>query len=232
MFVCVFTSITAQNFKFEHLGIENGLSQVTVNDIYQDEFGRMWFATRDGLNNYDGNEIKAYRPIPGDPTSLPKANIRIITGDDNGFLYLQTTSSVVVFDMKKEKFREILKDGNGAIGKSKDGIWIGFKSDLYHYNPSKEELKFVVNLGYKNLEIFTVFETSSKVCLVGTSKGLISLDDNLTLKSYFSDSEIRDIHEDKNKNIWLCSSHIGLIRSEQKRRCQNLSARRQKPLFS
>lgn len=40
----------SQSNRFEHLGSEDGLSQVTVTGIFQDELGRMWFATRDGLN--------------------------------------------------------------------------------------------------------------------------------------------------------------------------------------
>lgn len=208
----MFVSAGAQNYRFEHLGIEHGLSQVTVNNIYQDEFGRMWFATRDGLNMYDGNEIKVYRPIPDDPTSLPKSNIRIITGDNKGYLYLQTTNSVVIFDMKKETFREILKEGNGAVCKSVNGVWIGFKGQLYRHDSGKNELKLVYSLGYKSIEIFTIFETSKKVCLIGTNKGLISVDENLTMKTYFSNSEIRDIHEDKQGNLWVCSSNQGLIK--------------------
>ena len=30
----------------------------------------MWFATRDGLNRYDGNAFVVYKHNPKDPTSL------------------------------------------------------------------------------------------------------------------------------------------------------------------
>ena len=40
---------------FKHLGMSDGLSQVSVMSIYQDCLGRMWFGTREGVSIYDGN---------------------------------------------------------------------------------------------------------------------------------------------------------------------------------
>lgn len=205
-------SLNAQNYRFEHLGLNEGLSQVTVNAIYQDEFGRIWFATRDGLNAYDGRDIRTFRPIPGDSTSLPQSNIRAITGDDKGHLYLQTVNSVVVFDMKSEIFTEILYEGNSAIGKSKNGVWIASAGHLYHHDSQTEQLEHIYDFEDKLLEINAIFETSKNTCLIGTIKGMFSLDENLTLKQYFPNSDIRAIYEDKQQTIWVCSTNKGLIK--------------------
>ena len=35
------------NIRFEHLGLEDGLSQISVNCILQDSLGFMWFGTQD-----------------------------------------------------------------------------------------------------------------------------------------------------------------------------------------
>ena len=40
------------NFFFSHLGVEDGLSQVSVLDIFQDSDGYIWFGTRNGANRY------------------------------------------------------------------------------------------------------------------------------------------------------------------------------------
>lgn len=37
--------------------MEEGLSQLSVLKIHQDKSGFMWFATRNGLNRYDGNSL-------------------------------------------------------------------------------------------------------------------------------------------------------------------------------
>ena len=50
-----------QDFRFQHITIEQGLSQSTVYAVVQDTSGFMWFGTRDGLNRYDSRKIRTYR---------------------------------------------------------------------------------------------------------------------------------------------------------------------------
>ena len=40
--------------RFEHLSLEEGLSQAAVMDVLQDRRGYIWLATEDGLNRFDG----------------------------------------------------------------------------------------------------------------------------------------------------------------------------------
>lgn len=199
-----------QNYTFESLGVKSGLSQVTVNCSYQDELGMMWFGTRDGLNRYDGNEIKVFKPVPGDSASLSKANIRSIIGDGNGNLYLQTQGAVVKFDMKKESFRNLLDVGNGALARGKNGIWIGVRNNLYQYSPEKDKLTLVQAL--TNTSFNCILEASDGVCWIGTNNGLIAFDNKNTEQVFFSDSQIRAIHQDNDKNLWLCTNNKGLIK--------------------
>ncbi len=56
-----------RNLKFTHLTTNDGLSQGYVTAILQDRRGFMWFATRDGLNRYDGNTFVVYKNNPNDP---------------------------------------------------------------------------------------------------------------------------------------------------------------------
>src|ERR1700754_4364519 len=65
-----------QTLQFHHTTIEQGLSQSSVFCIQQDRQGFMWFGTEDGLNRYDGNEIKVYRHDPQNPASLSDNFIR------------------------------------------------------------------------------------------------------------------------------------------------------------
>ena len=45
--------LQSQEYKFRTLGVEDGLSRITVSDICQDEKSRIWIATLDGLNCFD-----------------------------------------------------------------------------------------------------------------------------------------------------------------------------------
>jgi ligand-binding sensor domain-containing protein len=44
----------ARGIKFERLGLEQGLSQSSINCIMQDHQGFLWFGTQVGLKKYDG----------------------------------------------------------------------------------------------------------------------------------------------------------------------------------
>jgi len=63
-----------------------------VRCIYQDKQGLMWFATKDGLNKYDGYKVIVYRHQPNDPLSLPENYITQIIEDDSGNCWVGTVS--------------------------------------------------------------------------------------------------------------------------------------------
>src|SRR5687768_17221189 len=56
--------------RFDHIGIEDGLSQSSVQVIFQDSQGFLWFGTQDGLNRYDGYTFKIFKPDPDELGSL------------------------------------------------------------------------------------------------------------------------------------------------------------------
>jgi ligand-binding sensor domain-containing protein len=68
-----------RHLKFSHLTTNDGLSQGYVTAILQDRRGFMWFATRDGLNRYDGNTFVVYKNNPNDPTSLSSNFIQALS---------------------------------------------------------------------------------------------------------------------------------------------------------
>jgi hypothetical protein len=72
--------------RFDHISIEQGLSQSSARVIFQDSRGFLWFGTEDGLNRYDGYTFKTYKPDPDDPASLSGRWINSIVEDQDGFL--------------------------------------------------------------------------------------------------------------------------------------------------
>ena len=82
------TSLYAQErtLRFEHLSLEQGLSQSSVYAIVQDHKGFMWFGTEDGLNRYDGYRFWVYRNHADDPKSLSSSAIEALYEDRSGVL--------------------------------------------------------------------------------------------------------------------------------------------------
>lgn len=50
---------TAQTYKY--IGVENGLSNRRIFDIQKDSIGYMWFLTNEGIDRYNGKDIKHYK---------------------------------------------------------------------------------------------------------------------------------------------------------------------------
>ena len=76
--------------RFDHISIEQGLSQSSVWVIFQDSRGFLWFGTEDGLNRYDGYAFKTYKPDPDVPSSLSDRWITSIAEDKDGYLWIAT----------------------------------------------------------------------------------------------------------------------------------------------
>ncbi|MBV9037061.1 MAG: hypothetical protein JO182_21395, partial [Acidobacteriaceae bacterium] len=124
------------DLKFSHLTTNDGLSQGYVIAIVQDRRGFMWFATRDGLNRYDGNTFVVYKHDPNDPGSLNSNFIQDLMEDEQGYLWVATNTGLNKFDPTTERCTRYLHDPNnpnslgGASVRSiaQDGrgsLWLG-----------------------------------------------------------------------------------------------------------
>jgi hypothetical protein len=91
--VLFYCEISAQTnvLEFANLSAQNGLSNSDINAIVQDNDGFIWFGTEYGLNRFDGYEIRFYRNIPGDSTSLPDNSINSLYIDHEGTLWIGTS---------------------------------------------------------------------------------------------------------------------------------------------
>src|ERR1700738_3221967 len=101
-----------RSLKFAPLTTSDGVSQGYVTAILQDRRGFMWFATRDGLNRYDGNTFVVYKHNPNDPGSLSSNFIQDLIEDDQGYLWTATNTGVNKFDPITERFTRYLHDPN------------------------------------------------------------------------------------------------------------------------
>jgi ligand-binding sensor domain-containing protein/signal transduction histidine kinase len=90
---------------FRRFNVEDGLSQGTINTVFQDHNGFIWIGTLDGLNRFDGIEFKTYRHAPGDTSSLSDSWITSIHEDEEHRLWIGTFRGLNEFDRRTETFR-------------------------------------------------------------------------------------------------------------------------------
>ena len=100
----------ARELRFAHLTSNDGLSQGYITAIVQDHRGFMWFATRDGLNRYDGNSFVVYKNNPNDPSSLSSNFIQDLLEDEQGYLWIATLTGVNKFDPATERCARYIHD--------------------------------------------------------------------------------------------------------------------------
>jgi PAS domain S-box-containing protein len=125
------------SLKFQHLGIEQGLSVSAVCAIVQDRQGFLWIGTQDGLNRYDGYTFTVYKHDAENFDSLSDSVILSLYEDRRGILWIGTLNGGLNrFDRTIGKFdhyqyhpddpNSLSQGGVSVIYEDRTGVlWIG-----------------------------------------------------------------------------------------------------------
>lgn len=115
VFACAMEGHARQSFSVSSIENGDGLSSNNVKAILQDKFGFMWFGTKNGLNRYDGRNIRRYNCY--DPESKRGNNNIGAIREYGDSLWLGTDRGVFIYDMRHGRFSHF-------AGKSREGIGI------------------------------------------------------------------------------------------------------------
>ena len=140
------------NYYFNIIGRDKGLSQSNVKAIIQDSNGFMWFGTRNKLNRYDGNTFKIFDCYDY-VAQKQNNNISSLFEDREKHLWVGTDKGVFILDPQTEIFTYMntqtaegitMTDWISDIGEDRDGnIWIVVPNQgLFRYIQDSKELKF------------------------------------------------------------------------------------------
>lgn len=94
-----------RQYIFRSIDVDDGLSQNSVMDIIQDRTGFVWFGTKDGLNRYDGLEIRRFSPVDGIPGN---EYVTSLCEDTGGKIWVGTSAGLCVYDPECEKEKRFL----------------------------------------------------------------------------------------------------------------------------
>jgi signal transduction histidine kinase/ligand-binding sensor domain-containing protein len=119
---------------FDHITTEHGLSSNGVHDLLQDKEGFYWIATRNGLDRFDGTNIKVFFNNPDDSTSLIHNHCTSLAEDNAGNIWVGTLKGISCFIKKENRFLNFIfhdpqipaDNLNRVAGLFKDGegnIW-------------------------------------------------------------------------------------------------------------
>jgi signal transduction histidine kinase/ligand-binding sensor domain-containing protein len=144
LFLWANNAIAQDEFRFKHLGSEEGFPQSTVNSICEDADGFMWFGTQDGLVKYNGYTFTAYRPQPGKPGTISHGYINAVKEDKSGrYLWIGTRGGLSRYEKATGLFENYNPDKAnvspvvGICIQNNGKIWVVSGTGLFAFYPDE-----------------------------------------------------------------------------------------------
>lgn len=218
----VWQSVWAGDVFFEHIGISDGLPQMTVNDICCDEQGGMWFATRQGLVRYTGSVDEVYIRTAADTLlSFPSPVVDRVSTDGNGNIY-RMAGNLTVYSQREGVWRTVGTESCDAMTTVDDGVDFVMQGSVYHYRSRERVIDTVLVLPTDMSRVSRMLRLDDALLLGTIDGGVYSYDgDRGTLMLLRSlGSHISDIYEDSFHRIWVSTWDNGLYcytRSDQQK---------------
>lgn len=205
IFSCFHLNIKANDdIYFYRLGAKDGLSQVNIMSIYQDEFGAMWFGSTEGLNRYNGREMEVFRPSR-DGAGLSQNTIYQICGNKAGAIYLRDEWDLVRYDIYKQRFENIRQGSVNAIAYEYNMLWVVLGTTIMQYDEHSGKLEEYVSLNKNITSITSVCPAKDGTVWIGTSRGLYSISGKKPEGQNLVIGKIRvsSIYQDSGENLWI-----------------------------
>ena len=227
------TLLVAQANKWRMVlyGTQNGSSSSRFDNVAQDTTGYMWFGAGNGLNRFDGINVKIYKSSLTDSTTIPDNTINCIISDSKGNLIIATSKGVCIYNRIDDNFlrikclenisiRTIIEDSNHKYWAASQGEGLFCLSKdfaiLKQISAKKSNYSSL-----NNNSIWSIFEDKQGVIWIGTQSGdICSYDPNsdrfINYSGKHNNGSILSFKELKNENILISSFNSGLLLLDKK----------------
>ena len=190
-FIGLFPVVSAQfdYVRFERVSAQYGLPNGHIKDIIEDQFGFLWFGTREGIFRYDGYEFKAYRHDIRDSTSLSHPDVNSITEDRNGEIWIATSDGLCLLDRRTEHFQRfypVPKDDpdakrhnniNNIIEDQSGNILLNVRRKLLQFNRDNNSFASIQEKDQPKRTYFirSFYKDEQNTIWAGTTNGLLKI---------------------------------------------------------
>ena len=178
-----------KNISLEQLSVADGLSQGTVNTIFQDKTGYIWLGTENGIDIYDGFKV---RPLQGPDNDFSSFSGSMIKQDSHGLMWLNVVGKgLYTFDLTTNQYQLIFtEDPNNkenfivdVLEADNQNVWIATSKSLILYNQQSKKQVEKVNLS----EQLVAFDTIYRISI---DKGVIYLATRVGIFAYHIEKSI------------------------------------------
>jgi ligand-binding sensor domain-containing protein len=199
--------------RFDHITVEDGLSQNTVQGIVQDKYGFMWFGTWEGLCKYDGYKFTIYKTEVGNPRTIHNNLIRNLYKDDKDNIWVSCVDTMIsrynydTDDFTRFSKKELPKWCLDSLDRSKSIHFTFIKTTNYLwyvyelYNPLS-----------KNLALNQINNLLTQTNCINGKQMIYRFDpfDNRTLNDEF----VFNIYLDKDGILWVGTYSGGVNKAD------------------
>lgn len=176
-FLLTMPSLPAKNNTWRRHDVRSGLSDSSVKDICQDSRGYMYFATKDGLNRFNGYDFQVF----GSSSTGQTHNVEAVCPHHDGIrIWMATTHGLCLFDPRTEQITPMDMTGKGQDANPncmylqydcRGDLWIASMDGVFRYNCESGEFRhYAIPAADRTVRV--VFEDVSYNIWAGTTEGL------------------------------------------------------------
>ncbi len=226
LFFCLLSlgvRLGATDYFFRPINLAEGLPQMSVVSIYQDEEGFMWFATRQGLARYDGTDIRVFHSLPDDSSSLCSPIVEQICGDGRGHIYIRT-QGINLYDLHTATLSRLVAPSSAlpqTMTATDSGMLYMAGNRLFRYTLAThaldtlfavpDSLGRVCTMHICRGQLWAGTEQGDLLCL-GHAESIVSTPSPTyaTVAHYHLGSQVSFVYEDSAHTLWAGTWSNGL----------------------
>jgi ligand-binding sensor domain-containing protein len=211
-------SLDIEQLRFEVIDIKDGLSHNSVQKIYQDSKGFVWFCTDEGLNRYDGYNFVKFSKDLDNKNSLVSNFTSCIAESSPGIFWIGTEKGLSVYIFETKKFINLENPSQIRKLTVEDSltVWVHTMYSLYKMRLAEKDRK---NLDYtlvvepmnayrdiickSDSNHFLLAGRDNKFYSYHSGTKLIKARNDIDLFSYVTSKKIIDVVKDKFGNYWI-----------------------------
>lgn len=136
-----------QQYIIHHLGVNDGLDNMSVYSVLQGETGEIWIGTKSGINRYNGNNIQNYR-LDGDMifSNVAGRIFSLYKDRENNIYAYDNKGNVYQYKTWLDRFIPVLHlkqwlNGDTKLNRiyidNREQIWLATRSGLFIYKCGK-----------------------------------------------------------------------------------------------
>lgn len=239
LLLCIITANGwSQSYFIERIPLNEFITNSSVEDIFQDSEGFIWFATHTGLVQYSGSFARVFSPGSSEGQRTVPEFFYKITEDKNRNLWIASRNGLVFIDSTRNKTKTFLASPEFPLPNNR--IFDVFiyndttfflacdRAGIVVYNPNKHELSFPQPDWKNDAEIPTeviwarqYWKTENDLLIIRTNQMYLAYDPinnkveilkDETLENFSEVGPVRTLTKDRNGHFWLVNQNCDLFR--------------------